>query len=345
MTQKGVKLSIIVPVYNMAADGKLEYCLESLIRQNYQDFEVIAVDDASTDDSLRILQDYEQQYPHCFRALHLAENHRQGGAKNRGLELARGDYVGFVDSDDWIHPDMYGKLMHLAEATGADMVGCDYCLTNRHSMVQGQGCRNNREGQAGLLDDSKYKSLILAPGSLVVKVFARKLFEEPKLRFPEHIFYEDNAVSTTLVLRAKHFEYIDEPLYYYYQHASSTVHTISMERCFDRMKAMEYMLEMVRREGYLESYYQEIEYRFMNLFYENTLFTYMQGGQGQKMGFVRQLGNRMREAFPDFQRNLYYLEKVDPEGKKMMGIQQRSTVLFFWYYKMLHLARRLRRKL
>ncbi|MCD7739621.1 MAG: glycosyltransferase [Lachnospiraceae bacterium] len=85
-----MKLSIIVPVYNMAADQKLEYCLDSLVNQTLEDYEIIAVDDASADESLRILQQYEREYPQKVRVLALKENHRQGGAKNAGLKLARG---------------------------------------------------------------------------------------------------------------------------------------------------------------------------------------------------------------------------------------------------------------
>ena len=97
-----MKLSIIVPVYNMASDGKLNYCLDSLAAQTISDYEVITVDDASTDESFSILQEYEKKYPGKFKAVHSKVNKRQGGAKNIGLSLAKGEWIGFIDSDDWI---------------------------------------------------------------------------------------------------------------------------------------------------------------------------------------------------------------------------------------------------
>ena len=127
-----MKLSVIVPVYNTAADGKLEYCLNSLVGQTLQDMEIIAVDDCSTDQSWDILQQFEKKYPGRFRAVHSEVNRKQGGAKNIGLTLASGEWIGFIDSDDWITPDMYEKMLARAEETGADMVGCDYCLTQEH---------------------------------------------------------------------------------------------------------------------------------------------------------------------------------------------------------------------
>lgn len=129
-----MKLSIIVPVYNMAADGKLEYCLNSLVSQTIEDYEIIAVDDCSTDCSFEILQKYAADYPEKFRAIHSEVNQKQGGAKNIGMEAARGEWIGFIDSDDWITPDFYERLIGKGEETGADMVGCDYHLTGEHSI-------------------------------------------------------------------------------------------------------------------------------------------------------------------------------------------------------------------
>uniref|UniRef100_UPI0040564274 glycosyltransferase family 2 protein n=1 Tax=Acetatifactor sp. TaxID=1872090 RepID=UPI0040564274 len=241
-----MKLSIIVPVYNMAGDGKLQFCLESLLNQTINDYEIIAVDDASADNSAEILRDYEKRYPERMRVICLPENHRQGGAKNAGLDVAQGEYIGFTDSDDFVAPDMFDKMLKRAEETGADIVGCDYYITHEQSFAPGEICYNNKSEQSGVLDDEKYKSLILDTGSLVVKIYKRSLFEEPKLRFPEHMFYEDNAIATRLFMKAKHFEYIQEPLYYYYQHSASTVHTITEERCRYRMDAMKLMLEAAK---------------------------------------------------------------------------------------------------
>ena len=81
-----MQLSIIVPVYNMAADGKLNFCLDSLINQTITDYEIIAVDDCSTDNSLDILKEYEKKYPDKFRAIHSPVNKHQGGAKNIGIK-------------------------------------------------------------------------------------------------------------------------------------------------------------------------------------------------------------------------------------------------------------------
>ena len=116
------KLSIIVPVYNMAAEGKLNYCLDSLVGQTIRgvhDYEILCVDDASTDGSLEILLDYQKRYPELICVIPNAVNLRQGGAKNVGLKNAEGEWIGFIDSDDWVSPDYYEKLLKKAEETAA----------------------------------------------------------------------------------------------------------------------------------------------------------------------------------------------------------------------------------
>lgn len=340
-----MKLSIIVPVYNMAADGKLEYCLNSLVNQTVKAYEIIAVDDCSTDNSFSILKKYEERFPDKFRAVHSEVNRHQGGAKNIGLKLAKGEWIGFIDSDDWISRDMYERLIRKAEETGADLAGCDYCLTHEHSMKVGQIVPNNKLGQSGILNDEKRRSLILDGGSLVVKIFRRSMILEHQLWFPESIFYEDNALGNSYLLLAKHFEYIPEPMYYYYQHDTSTVHTISPKRCMDRMEAGRLMLEEAKRHGFFEAYRPELEYSFTLLFYINTLFTYMAGVKRTKYRFVKAMGDEMKQTFPAFEKNPYYQERTHAEEKKLIQMQQKSTCFFMLYYKLLWAYRNWRKKL
>ncbi|MDE6814908.1 MAG: glycosyltransferase [Lachnospiraceae bacterium] len=340
-----MKLSVIVPVYNMASDGKLKYCLDSLVSQTVSDYEIIAVDDCSTDDSLAVLRTYEARYPDRFFVIASPENRKQGGAKNLGLEKARGEWIGFIDSDDWITPDFYERLLQKAQETGADMVGCDYNLTPEHSMKIGQVVHNNRPEQTGALNKEKYRSLILDSGSLVVKIYRRHIILDYPNRFPEHIFYEDNAIGNSWMLRATHFAYIPEPLYYYYQHDASTVHTITKKRCEDRMEAARVMIREAGQFGFLEEYYPEIESSFTTLFYVNTLFSYMAGVKKKEYGFVKALGREMRETFPGFMENKYYRERVHEEERRLIAMHMKSTIRFMLYYKALWMYRDFRKKI
>lgn len=339
-----MELSIIVPVYNMAAENKLSFCLDSLINQNLDDYEIIAVDDCSTDDSYAILLSYKERYPDLVRVFKTPENLRQGGAKNLGLDKARGEWVGFIDSDDWISPDMYGKLLERSRKTGADVVGCDYSLVDKHSFDIGRVCANSRDNQVGELDHDRRKSLILDGGSLCVKIYRKERIDRLNLRFPEGIFYEDNALGNSFLVTAEHFEYVKEPLYYYYQHAASTVHTVTVERCRNRMEACRIMVSEARRLGFYEEFIKEIEYKFTLLFLINTLFSYMRSTDKVDVAFVKELITEQKRMFPHFEDNEYYVNQTNEEEKKYVHLLMRNPLLFVIKYRMLLKYRKIRYK-
>ena len=339
-----MKLSIIVPVYNMAAEGKLAYCLESLVHQTIEDYEIIAVDDASTDNSLEILRSYEEAYPEKMKVIHYEVNKRQGGAKNAGLEAATGEWIGFIDSDDWITADYYEKLLQKARETGADMVGCNYNLVEEHTMQVGKVVQNNTPDQTGVLDLEKHKKLLMRSGSMVIKIYRHSIIKENGLKFPEGIFYEDNCAGPLWSLYFTHFEKVEEPLYYYYQHQVSTVHHITEAKCRDRMTAAVLLYEECRKRGMLETYRTEIEYRFTELYYAITLFSYLSGVKKPKLSFVRELRKGVTERFPDFEQNPYYKEKTGKEEQELIALQGKSDVVFYWYYRMKKFVRGLRAK-
>ncbi len=329
-----MKLSIIVPVYNMAADGKLEYCMNSLVNQTIDDYEILAVDDASTDNSLEILRSYEQKYPNKVKVIHYQVNKRQGGAKNEGLKAACGEWIGFIDSDDWVTPDYYEKLLKKAAETGADMVGCDYNLVDSHTMTVGKIVQNNTLEQTGVLDEDKHRKLLMRSGSMVIKIYRHSIIRDNGLNFPEGIFYEDNCAGPLWSLYFTHFEKVEEPMYYYYQHQVSTVHHITEAKCRDRMKAAVLLYEECKKRGFLEKYHKEIEYRFSELYYVITLFSYLSGVKRPKLSFVKELRAGVMERFPEFEKNPYYIQNTGKAEQELIAMQGRSDVLFFWYYRL-----------
>lgn len=336
-----MQLSVIVPVYNMAAEGKLKFCMDSLVNQTVADYEIIAVDDASTDGSLEILRAYEAAHPGRVRVITYPVNRRQGGAKNEGLKAARGEWIGFIDSDDWVTPDYYERLLARAEETGADMVGCDYSLVAEHTFTVGRVVQNNTREQTGELDVGKHKRLLLRPGSMVVKIYRADVIRENHLCFPEGIFYEDNCAGPLWSLYFNRFERVEEPLYFYYQHERSTVHSITVEKCRDRMRAAALLYEECGKRGVLELFYAELEYRFVELYYVVTLFSYMQGVKHPKLSFVRELREGAEERFPAFQENGYYRQYTGAEEQKLIGMQAASDMKFFWYYRLKRCARKI----
>lgn len=335
-------LSIIVPVYNMIADGKLEFCMRSLLNQELDSYEILAVDDGSTDNSLEYLRRLERENPKRLRVIASPENRRQGGAKNLGLGSASGQWLGFVDSDDWIAPDMYRKLLEKAGETGADIVACDYCMKDRQDFVREKAEKNHVPEQTGELTKEKRKLLFLEPGSMVIKIYRRELFLEHGLRFPEKMFYEDNCLGVYPFVYAKRFELVPEALYYYYQHSASTVHHISAERCRDRMRAMELYLEEGKERGVYGDYRDEMDYKVFELGYKNTLFSYLHSEKRPDPAFLKELSQFLKRHVPRLKENPYYLQYTDAEERRLISLHLKSGFLLAVYYRLLHFYRRIR---
>lgn len=337
-----MQLSIIVPVYNMEADEKLKYCLDSLLKQTITNYEIIAVDDKSTDTSLLILEEYQKTHPKQMRVIASPINKKQGGAKNLGLEVATGQWIGFIDSDDWIAPTMYEELIQKAEETGADLVGCDYNLVHSHTMEVGQIISNNTIDQTGELTEEAHKKLFLRSGSMVIKIYQHKVIQENKLRFPEDIFYEDNCAGPLWSLYFKRFEKVEKPMYYYYQHITSTVHQISIEKCNHRLAAGEQLVLECKNRGFYEQYQKELEFRFTEIYYATTLFSYVSGVKFPRLYFLKKLKTGIKEQFPDFQKNTYYFNLMGKEEQKLIGFHMKSNLCFIGYYKCLKFYRNIK---
>lgn len=338
-------LSVIVPVYNMAGENKLNFCMDSLVNQTVKDFEIIAVDDASTDNSLEVLRGYEAKYPDLVKVITYPDNRHQGGARNEGMKAAKGEWISFIDSDDWIVPDYFERLIKKAEETGADVVGTDCSIVHDHTYEVGKVIKSDLPTKCGVLNEELHKALLAGSGSAVMKIYRRELIFDNNLFFPEHMFYEDNAMGPVWTLYYKHFEFIDEPLYYYYQRSDSTIHTVTEDRCRDRMKATEITIAEMKKRGFYETYKDAIETLSIRLYIVNTLFGYMISCKKKHYGFVKDLKKGVLKYFPNFRENALYDTIPDAEQKKMLDLFMKNSFAFYVYYGALWKYRNLRAKL
>lgn len=205
-------ISIIIPVYNTA--GYLAECLDSAAEQSFGNYEIILVNDGSTDGSQRIIDDYVYRYPDRIRAFTIP-NGGLGNARNYGIGKARGKYLAFVDSDDYIRRDMLQKMYEAARRHNADCVMTDYIAfwdDGRQEYV-----RSVDLPDAGRPDIMKY-SAKYGTVNICTKLVARELFDV--IRFPAG-FYEDLATTPILLSWAKNICYVREGLYFYRQRPGS----------------------------------------------------------------------------------------------------------------------------
>lgn len=207
-------ISVIVPVYNVS--NYLERCVQSLLDQSYADFELILVDDGSTDDSGQLCDQLAQQ-DQRIKVIH-KPNGGLSDARNAGLEVASGQWLSFVDSDDWVEPDFLQKLHAAAVQSDAEVAICAYALT-----YDRQPCRSVLIGKASvvMVSERALEDILTYQrfGGVMTwnKLYKKDLFIKQQIRFPKGKVHEDNFTTYKTYYYANKVAYIDEALYNYYQ--------------------------------------------------------------------------------------------------------------------------------
>lgn len=222
-------ISIIVPIYN--AELYLTRCLESILKQNFSNFEAILIDDGSPDNCGAICDDYAAKDKR-FRVIHQA-NFGVSNARNKGLAIAKGEYIGFVDPDDYIDASMYEKMYNKLINTGSDMVVCDYYKLEAATAMPTHIFASDRAFYSR--EFMEYVADDRAPSHFWSKLYKRQLFLN--IRFPEGRVFEDLAIFHEIVHRCERIAYIHECLYYYVINTSGQVNTITAKTSFDYFKA------------------------------------------------------------------------------------------------------------
>ena len=225
-------ISIIIPCYNTAE--YLPQCMKSLEQQTIglENLQLIFVDDASTDggETWQCILEFEQKHPLQVIAVSLEQNRAQGGARNVGIEYAAAEYIGFVDSDDWVEPDMYQKLYEKMKAKHCDAVDCRIIMDT----VGGQQIIYHRtedkydyyeksiiEGGTHWGTDFYHKNY---GGGIVTGIYRTDMIRDNHILFPENLKYEDNYWIAILMLYVRSFYHLANDYYHYRQREISTVH-------------------------------------------------------------------------------------------------------------------------
>lgn len=214
-----VQLSVIVPVYNV--ESYLKRCVDSILEQTFEEFEVILVDDGSLDNSSEICNKYSESDKRV-KVIH-KKNGGLSSARNAGLNIAKGEYIAFIDSDDYVSKDMFKTMINLALSNNYDIVSCGFKRFYENSCNE-PVCRgtiykySNIEALSNYL--LEYDNVNRKIDTVVWnKIYKRELFND--ITFPEGKIYEDGYVTYKLLYKANNIAHIDDELYYYFQRQDS----------------------------------------------------------------------------------------------------------------------------
>ncbi|PGR03077.1 glycosyltransferase [Priestia megaterium] len=250
------KVSIILPVYNV--EKFLDKCLKTLINQTLKEIEIIAVNDCSTDKSLEILQKYHEMYGDRFQVIDSEINLKQGGARNLGISKATGEYIGFVDPDDYIALDMFEKMYNAANQNDADVVSCDY-----FEVVGLKKTYVSNDLPEGILNkENKKKVLQRKYGwELWQQLYKRNLFIDNKIEFSENLYVTDLEIGALVLLYANKICKVKEPLYYYIKHdAATTTFKLNDKKVYDLITVSDKRIEHFKKRNLYKDYKEEIDY-------------------------------------------------------------------------------------
>lgn len=222
---KDIKVSVIVPVYN--TEKFLHRCVDSLLNQTLEDIEIILVDDGSKDSSPAICDEYAEKYDN-IAVLHL-ENGGPARARNKGIEIAKGDYIGFADSDDYCHVEQFEKLYNNAKENNSDIAMCSFFVDNTKeikpvNIAFDSLCSSNDEIKNRIIS-CFYGEYVHGLNSLWIKIFKRSMLMNNNIRMNENLMRAEDMWFIFDALKVSNvFSFIPDNLYYYYHNDLSIMH-------------------------------------------------------------------------------------------------------------------------
>lgn len=321
---KSFKVSIILPVYNV--EKYLSACLDSLLAQTLEEIEIVAVNDGSTDGSLQILQAYQSLNPEKL-FIFSTENHGASRARNYGFAHSHGEYVWFVDSDDFVEPDACRLLYEKATADGNDLVLFRYYNVDSETGVRKEyiaSCHNQNFRVA----DKPYELPAISPYPWI-KFIHRDLFNG--LCFPEGIRFEDLPVAYLLAVKARSIGYVDQCFYNYRKNVGflsrltpSTLHI---------RNAIIFMKEEMEKLGLFEQYQTELDFIAVRHFFYRfwkLLTNYETDQKELKLQLINELFDYMESNIPDWENNHYVRYSLPPHiGRLLCLYGSRQEMISF----------------
>ena len=234
MSLEDPKISLIIPVYNV--EKYIHKTIDSVLSQTFKDYEVIMINDGSTDNSLAALKEYASKHKNFV----LINNCNIGAsrARNIGIKVAKGEYIAFLDSDDFLAPTFLEELYNSATKNDAEIACCNYylyydkiCKKIYMPFTAKTGVYSNEEALKKLILDTTFHFFMWN------KLFKRSLFIENDITFYD-MYFEDIAVCPQLFYYANKVSFINKPLYYYRRHKGSTISLIDATKTNDFIKSL-----------------------------------------------------------------------------------------------------------
>lgn len=289
-----LKLSIIIPIYQV--EKYLEKCLESATNQTIDQYEIVLINDGSKDGSEKIAKQYLDKYPEKIRYFY-QENAGQASARNLGIKEAKGEYIAFLDSDDYVEKEAYQKVYEFAKEKDLDIV----CFPFWEEAIGGKRIIQNDNWQSKE-NDIRY---ILNETSPCNKIIKREIFTKNQISFLESYIYEDLELIPRLLLYTDKVGYLDEPLYYYVIHEDSTMR---QKQYNPKLQSIFHVMESLRKNFEKTKYKEELEMLFIEHLLHGAGLRFLGYEEGKVD--VEKISSMLKMYYPNWRKNKYYQKET-----------------------------------
>jgi len=326
-----LKISIIIPVYNVL--NYLSACIDSVLKQSFSDYEVILVNDGSSDGSGDIVDQYDLKYPERIRVVHQM-NKGSGEARNVGLMEASGEYIFFVDSDDTIKPDVLEKLWSAVERTSfPDMLVFSADIVNERGSIIGKV----RIKQPYLMPFTIYdNSTVLFDFPCVWnRIVKRSMFIDHGILFPPRTLYEDLLTTPKLLVLAKSIVYADEKPYNYLIRSGSVINNSSNQRHREIAEVFNCLIDFFQQNNIAEAFRDELEFLAVYHFYYGALARIIKNDVSDSM-ITEQIHDYMKINFPNWEKNPYLPSRRFSERLTIYLVSRRKYWIYLYLIRLNH---------
>ena len=293
------KVSIIVPVYNV--ENYLEKCLDSLVNQTLKDIEIIIVNDGSPDNSQEIIDKYAKKYKNI--KAYKKVNGGLSDARNYGLKKATGEYIAFLDSDDYVSTDMYKKMYEKAVSGNFDMVVCDINYVYENSEEVKIAYSNLKIDTT----DIKNAMINIYPAAWN-KIFKKKLFQNG-IEFKKGVWFEDVEFIYRLLPHIKTIGVIHEPFNQYLQRPGSITNSID-KRIYHYIDNWNGIVKYYQENNFYDKYYHELEYSYVRYLYATFVKQASKYNYEDYLKAVDIAIKNVKNTFPKYRKNKYFYKSA-----------------------------------
>ena len=304
-----IKISVITPMYNSAK--YLDDFITKFFNQTLNDIELVLVNDASPDNSLDIANSYKNKFPNKIQVLSYENNKRAGGARNYGLLHSNGQFVAFIDPDDWMDDTMLEKLYYKAIEDNCDVVDCDYYDYNSITQELKPQISYN-DCCIGVVNNELLNNTIVYSGRIFTKIYSRKMLINNGIRYPENIMYEDNG--TILHICSKKIGKVKENLFYYrtFNANSQTGSIYKNSQIADRITAARNFVDVAINYGKFDVLFDSVEFRYIYLGYASNIYLYVANKLNINFKELERACEYKNKFFSNYKNNRFFKQNLQP---------------------------------